>query len=67
MYHITFTRRTADAAGGPDLLLDGQPLPGPALPLTDDHREHTVAWTGGDPASPPARPPANPPRLLTTA
>ena len=40
VYHLTFTRRAADAPDQPRLTLDGQPLPGPTIPLRDDRQEH---------------------------
>jgi len=42
VYHITIGRLAADSAAGQLLWLDGQELPGPTLPLVDDHQEHAV-------------------------
>ena len=47
VYHITITRRSANAAGPDQLLLDGNLLAGSVLPLADDRREHTVELTVG--------------------
>jgi hypothetical protein len=41
VYHITYTRRPASEAPY-NGQLDGQPLEGAVLPLTDDRREHWV-------------------------
>jgi len=42
VYHITITRTAADAVGAVPLTLDGQELPGPAIPLLNDYHEHFV-------------------------
>ena len=42
VYHITYTRWTGTRAELPAPRLDGQTLPGPAVPLRDDRREHGV-------------------------
>jgi len=42
VYHITITRFAIDAPPANSLSLDGQELPGNALPLADDRREHSV-------------------------
>ncbi len=42
VYHITITQLPADSTGANQLSLDGQNLPGDALPLQDDRREHFV-------------------------
>jgi cellobiose phosphorylase len=41
VYHITFTRWLGGGST-PAATLDGQPLAGNVVPLTDDRREHTV-------------------------
>lgn len=45
-HHSTLYRiqvaQTSKPAGGPQVTLDGAPLSGPAIPLVDDGREHTV-------------------------
>ncbi len=40
VYHITILRMSA--GGGANITLDGVPLSGTALPLTDDRREHSA-------------------------
>jgi cellobiose phosphorylase len=42
VYHITYTRWSGAADAVPQGNVDGQPLQGSVLPLTDDHREHWV-------------------------
>ncbi len=42
VYHITITRREDETAGGDELTLDGQPLEGATIPLTNDQVEHFV-------------------------
>ncbi len=42
VYHITISRLPADAPRAARLTLDGNEIPGPTLPLRDDHREHAV-------------------------
>jgi cyclic beta-1,2-glucan synthetase len=51
VYHIAVTRLAADAAGANRLVLDGIELPGLALPLVDDRREHSVELKAWSPAS----------------
>ena len=41
VYHITVLQ-TSVADGGPRLALDGVELPGPAVPMVDDRRQHAV-------------------------
>jgi cyclic beta-1,2-glucan synthetase len=40
VYHLTFTRIAADAAGPPSLVLDGREISGDRMPLQDDRQEH---------------------------
>ena len=40
-YHITVLQ-TSIADGGPRLMVDGLELPGPAIPMVDDRRQHVV-------------------------
>ena len=42
VYHITVSRLAPGAAGSSLLSLDGQDIPGTAIPLRDDRREHAV-------------------------
>ncbi|MCE9613439.1 MAG: hypothetical protein K8T26_04135 [Lentisphaerae bacterium] len=42
VYHITLTRVASAATEPLAHALDGQPLPGPAIPLLDDRQEHGV-------------------------
>ena len=42
VYHITISRLNAAAVGGNRLVLDGQELTGPTVPLQDDRKEHVV-------------------------
>jgi cellobiose phosphorylase len=42
VYHISITQVAADGTTRPSLVLDGQEIPGPRLPLRDDGREHAV-------------------------
>jgi hypothetical protein len=42
VYHITYTRWTGPRPELPAPRLDGEVLPGPAIPLRDDRREHAV-------------------------
>ena len=55
VYHITITRSESVAAELPRLTLDGQEIPGTALPLRDDQPEHLVELR-----LPAARPPPLP-------
>ena len=41
VYHITVLQ-TSLADGGPKLTVDGVELPGPAIPMVDDRRQHAV-------------------------
>ena len=41
VYHITVLQ-TSVADGGPRLTVDGVELPGPAIPMVDDRRQHAV-------------------------
>jgi cellobiose phosphorylase len=42
VYHITISRRAADAGNADLLSLDGQEISGRTIPLRDDHQEHMV-------------------------
>jgi cellobiose phosphorylase len=42
LYHITYTNVSGGWTAPSKLILDGNPQPGTALKLTDDHREHFV-------------------------
>jgi len=42
LYHIAIMRLTTEPADGHQLLLDGNSLSGPTVPLVDDRREHSV-------------------------
>ena len=44
-YRIVFTRLPAESSGPRRLFLDGVPLPGEAVPLANDTRNHTVEMT----------------------
>jgi cellobiose phosphorylase len=46
VYHITFTRITADTTAANQLFLDGQEVPGEMIHLVDDHKEHAAEMTG---------------------
>lgn len=41
-YHLTFTRLAAGVPAAGQLILDGQELAGPTIPLRDDRRDHSV-------------------------
>ena len=43
-YHLTLKRLAAGAPGAGQLLLDGQELAGPTIPLRDDRRDHAVVF-----------------------
>ena len=45
VYHITITRHAAGAAETDRLVLDGQEIAGPSIPLHDDRQEHAVEMT----------------------
>jgi cellobiose phosphorylase len=62
VYHITVTRLVADGTDVNQLFLDGKELPGPAIPLVDDRREHFVELK----VASPVRTPENRSVLLTT-
>jgi cellobiose phosphorylase len=41
-YHLVITRLDRDSPGEERLVLDGEEISGKSVPLTDDHRDHTV-------------------------
>ena len=57
-YLIRITRLAADAAGPPQLLLDGREIPGNSFPLLDDHFAHQVEFRVPAEVIPPPAPPA---------
>jgi cellobiose phosphorylase len=53
VYHISITRRVADAPGENQIILDGNELAEETIPLVDDRREHFVELKIGSPVGAP--------------
>jgi cyclic beta-1,2-glucan synthetase len=53
VYHITVTRLLSGGTDANQLFLDGKELPGSAIPLVDDRREHFVELKVASPVSAP--------------
>ncbi len=68
VYHLAITRLAAGSGEADQLFLDGNRLPGNAVPLVDDRQEHSVEFSLGshsdETIAPPARLETDPPAAV---